>query len=350
MRSKAVDISVIMPCRNEEKYIQSAIERIVNQRGAGKAFSYELIIVDGRSDDSTVDIVKEESKKYSSIKLLINEKRITPSAFNLGIKNSTGKYVCLLGAHSNISDDYLTNCLETIKKVDADNVGGPWRAKGDGYIGEAIALVFQSPFCAGGAKSHNLDYEGYLDTVWGGFYNREVFDKIGFFDEELVRNQDDELNYRLVKAGGKIWQSPKIEYYYICRNSLKSLFQQYMQYGYWKVPVIRKHKKPASVRHIIPGLFVGSLACLAVISPFSQLSLKILVSLLVIYAAANLVAALLICRKLSRAKYIAIIPLVFFAHHFGYGYGFLRGFLDFVILKRNLGTTFTKITRSENSL
>lgn len=349
MKLKAVDISIIIPCRNEEKYIQTTIERILNQRSAGDTYNYELIVVDGRSEDSTVDIVKKESEKHSSIKLVINEKKITPSAFNLGINNSTGKYVCFLGAHSKISDDYLVNCLDTIRKVDADNVGGPWRAEGDGYIGKAIALVFQSPFSAGGAKSHNLDYEGYLDTVWGGFYKREVFDKIGFFDEELIRNQDDELNYRLVKAGGKIWQSSKIKYYYICRNSLKSLFRQYMQYGYWKVRVIIKHKRPASLRHIIPGIFVGSLALLAVISPFSQLSLKILGSLLVIYAAANVVATLLICRRLSRVKYIPIIPFVFFAYHFGYGYGFLRGFLDFVILKRNLRTAFVKITRSEKS-
>src|SRR4030043_1538363 len=298
-----LDISIIIPSRNEEKYIQTTINRILNQKGVRKVYSYELIIVDGTSTDKTVDIILDNCKNHAEIKLIKNDKKITPVAFNLGIKNSSGKYVCILGAHSEIENDYLINCIETIENVKADNVGGPWRAKGYGYIGKAIALAFQSPFAVGNAKSHYLNYEGYVDPVWGGFYRRDVFNKIGLFDENLVRNQDDELNYRLTKSGGKIWQSTKIRYFYMCRNSIKKLFLQYFQGGFWKVLVIKKHKLPASIRHLIPGIFVSSLGLLIVLSFIMTVAFIILKGLFVAYAVFLLLATLSVSTKPYCIKY-----------------------------------------------
>ena len=342
-----VDISIIVPCRNEERYIKETIRRIVAQEGAGWFFNFELLVLDGKSTDNTVKLVEEEANKNNKVTLLVNEKKTTPAAFNLGIKNASGNYICILGAHAEISKDYLINCLNTIKKIDCDNVGGTWKAKGQGYLGKAIALSFQSSFAVGGARSHKINYEGYVDSVWGGFYKREVFDKIGLFDEELVRNQDDELNLRLIRSGGKIWQSPEIKSWYYPRASIVSLFKQYLQYGYWKVRVIQKHKIPASIRHIVPGAFVGLLAILAVLSPFNKLSLEILAGLLLFYGAANSGASFLACKEPSKWKYIPIMPIIFTAYHFGYGYGFLLGIFDFAILQKQAGETFTKITRNE---
>jgi len=346
MQTESVDISIIVPCRNEERYIKETIRRIVTQEGANRLFNFELFILDGKSTDNTVKLVEDEVKKNNKVTLIINDKKTTPAAFNLGIKNASGKYICILGAHAEISKNYLINCLNTIKKIDSDNVGGTWKAKGQGYLGKSIALSFQSSFAVGGAKSHRINYEGYVDSVWGGFYKREVFEKIGLFDEELVRNQDDELNLRLIRSGGKIWQSPKIKSWYYPRDSIVALFKQYIQYGYWKVRVIQKHKIPASIRHIVPGMFVGLLAILSVFSLFSQLSLKILAGLCALYGAAILVATLLACKEPSKWKYIPVMPIIFAAYHFGYGYGFLRGVLDFVILKKQAGETFTKLTRN----
>ncbi len=346
MQTKLVDISIIVPCRNEEIYIKETIRRIVTQEGTGRLFNFELIIIDGKSTDNTVKLVEDEVKKNNKVKLIINDKKTTPAAFNLGIKNASGKYICILGAHAEISKNYLINCLNTIKKINSDNVGGTWKANGQGYLGKAIALSFQSSFAVGGARSHKINYEGYVDSVWGGFYKREVFDKIGLFDEELVRNQDDELNLRLIRSGGKIWQSPEIKSWYYPRASVVALFKQYVQYGYWKVRVIQKHKIPASIRHVVPGTFVGLLAILAALSPFSQLSLKILIGFLACYMAANSAASFLACKEPSKWKYIPVMPIIFTAYHFGYGYGFLRGILDFVILKKQAGKTFTKLTRN----
>jgi len=348
MKTKLIDISVIVPCRNEERFIKETIRKIITQDGSEQLFSFELLIIDGRSTDNTVNLVEEEAKNNSNITLIINEKKITPAAFNLGIKNASGKYICILGAHAEISDNYLINCLKTIKKMDCDNVGGTWNAKGQSFLGKAIALAFQSSFAVGGARSHKINYEGYVDSVWGGFYKREVFDRIGLFDEELVRNQDDELNLRLIRSGGKIWQSHEIKSWYYPRDSIAALFKQYVQYGYWKVRVIQKHKIPSSIRHIIPGMFVGVLIILGMTSLFNLFSLKIFIGFLSLYLLVNIGASLMTCKKPSKWKYISVMPIIFAAYHFGYGYGFLHGILDFTILKKHAGEAFTEITRSGN--
>ena len=215
------------------------------------------------------------------------------------------------------------------------------------YIQKAISIAFQSPFSSGGAGSHDVQHEGLVDSVYLGCWKKLTLEQIGLFDEELVRNQDDEFNLRLIRSGGRIWQSPKIKSWYYPRASIIALFKQYVQYGYWKVRVIQKHKIPASIRHIVPGMFVGLLAFLAVLSPFNQISLKILAGLLAFYGAGNLGATLLACKEPSKWKYIPVIPIIFSAYHFGYGYGFLRGVLDFIVLKKQAGKTFTKLTRTE---
>ena len=184
-----------------------------------------------------------------------------------------------MDAHSEYASDYIRQCLQVLDETGADNVGGPWIARGEGYIGLAIAAVFQSPFAVGGARGHNPEYEGEIDTVYLGCWRRELFDRIGFFDEELVRNQDDEFNLRLVRAGGRIWQSPRIRSWYRPRGSLRDLFRQYLQYGYWKVRVIQKHRRPAAIRHLAPAGLVISLALLTATAPFRS-SLPLMVSLL----------------------------------------------------------------------
>lgn len=339
-------ITVIIPCRNEERHITETIQNIIKQNGIDEKFTFELFVIDGMSSDRTVELVKREIENNSRIKIFFNLKKITPVAFNIGINNAKGEYICILGAHAKISKDYLMSCLNTISKINADNVGGPWKAEGNGYVGRGIALAFQSPFSAGGAKSHDLNYEGYVDTVWGGFYKREVFERIGLFDEELIRNQDDELNYRLIKNGGKIWQSPDIKYSYVCRSSVKSLFLQYIQYGYWKVRVIQKHKLPASIRHLIPGTYVFMIFLLAILSMFFGGIFNIFKGLIIIYLGLDILISLYICIRLINIKYFLILPIIFVVFHFGYGFGFLKGVLDFVILKKHLKKPFEDMTLS----
>ncbi len=335
------DISVIIPCRNEQDYITTTFERVTNQDGAGTDFSMEVLFVNGASEDKTEEVLKKLIGDRKGLRIIQNARRITPVAFNLGIRNAKGDYICIVGAHAEIADDYLRNCLVEIKKTNADNVGGPWRAKGIGKVGNAIAAAFQSPYSVGGAKGHNLEYEGYLDTVWGGFYKRTIFSRIGLFDEELIRNQDDELNLRLIRNGGKIWQSPRIRYVYICRNSIRLLFKQYYQYGYWKIRVIQKHKLPASIRHVVPAGFVGTLLILLGLSIFSSSAGHALVILLTLYALFITGASAVTAFKLKSLTSFPLLIPVFGSFHFGYGLGSIKGIVDFLILNKHRSSQIT---------
>ena len=336
-------ISIIVPCRNEEKFIGKCLGSIIAQDYPKNRL--EILVVDGMSDDKTREIIKTYMKEYTFIRFLDNPRRIVSTALNIGIKNALGEVIVRMDAHTEYAPDYLTRCVQVLEQTGADNVGGPARTKADSYIQKAVSIAYKTLFGVGGAKSHDENIEGYVDSVFYGCWPKSIFKKIGLFDEELVRNQDDELNLRLIRAGGKIWQSPEIKYWYYPRGSVTALFNQYMQYGYWKVKVIQKHKIPASIRHIVPGTFIGLLAILVVLSPLSQLSLKILVGLLALYVTANLGATILACKEPSKWQYIPVMPIIFSAYHFGYGYGFLRGVLDFVIFKKTPSRNFTKLTR-----
>jgi succinoglycan biosynthesis protein ExoA len=194
----------------------------------------------------------------------------------------------------------------------------------------------------GGARFHDKDFEGRLDTVVFGCWPRKVFDWIGLFDEELVRNQDDEFNLRLHRAGGTIWQSPRIRSWYFPRPSLLALAKQYFQYGYWKVRVIQKHRIPASIRHLIPGAFAATLTILAALAPFAAPALAVLLCLLTLYAVA-LIAASAMTSAGAGWSMLPIMPVVIAAYQLPYGFGFLAGLIDFGILKRT--GRFTSMSR-----
>src|SRR6185503_9369622 len=147
-------------------------------------------------------------------------------------------------------------CVAVLNETGADNVGGPPRAIANTYLEKAIGAAWHSSFAVGGSRFHDQNYEGYLDTVMWCCWRKEVFQRYGYFDEELIRNQDDEHNLRITRGGGKIFQTPRIRSGYQVRGSLRKLFSQYYQYGYWKVRVIQKHRLPASLRHLAPAAFL----------------------------------------------------------------------------------------------
>jgi hypothetical protein len=188
-----------------------------------------------------------------------------------------------------------------------------------------------------------------VDTVYLGCWPRDVFDRIGFFDEELVRNQDDEFNLRLSRAGGLIWQSPRIKSCYHPRASLRSLWRQYAQYGYWKVAVIQKHGWPASVRHLVPAVFVLTMLTLPIAALFWPWALWIWGALGMLYIAGNLAASVETARHSGLTLFL-VLPAVFACYHLGYGYGFLRGIWDFIILRRRPAGAMSTLTRQARKL
>ena len=246
-------------------YIQACLGSILAQDLSPEEF--EIIVADGMSDDGTRDILKQLAEKAPRLRVIDNPGRIVSTGLNAALRAARGAIIARMDAHTEYASDYLRQCLVVLRETNADNVGGPARTKSMGYVQSAICAAYHSAFAVGGARFHQVEYEGYVDTVPFGCWPREVVDQIGFFDEELIRNQDDEFNLRLTRMGGKIWQSPQIKSWYKPRESLKALFRQYLQYGYWKVRVIQKHKLPASVRHLVPGGFVLSFLVLLLVSP-----------------------------------------------------------------------------------
>ena len=225
-------ISIIVPCRNEADHVERAVQSILQQQVDP---GLEVILADGRSDDGTREILNRLANQDSRLRIVDNPRQIVSAGLNAAIQAAKGQVIIRMDAHANYAPDYVRQCVLVLNETGADNVGGPWIAQGEGYIGRAIAAAFQSSFAVGGARSHSPLYEGEVDSVYLGCWRREVFDRIGLFDEDLVRNQDDEFNLRLVRSGGRIWQSPRIRSWYRPRNSLRNLFRQYAQYGYWKV-------------------------------------------------------------------------------------------------------------------
>jgi GT2 family glycosyltransferase len=201
-------------------------------------------------------------------------------------------------------------------------------AAGNGPFGEAVALGTSSPFGVGGARFHYSDQEEWLDTVYMGAWRREIFNRVGLFDEELVRNQDDEFNYRLRAHGGRILLSPKIKSTYTVRGNPAALWKQYFQYGFWKVRVLQKHFQQMRPRQFVPPLFVAALLGSAVLAPFSVMGQSFLVIVAGFYLIANLAASVYTDRQYGW-RHLLLLPFVFAILHFAYGSGFLMGLLKF---------------------
>lgn len=337
-------ISIVVPCRNERDHIETAILSILSQTNITEQF--EIIVADGQSDDGTQDILKKLAANDSRIRIINNPRRIVSTGLNQAIRIAKGDIIIRMDTHSVYADNYVSSCIEALFLTGAQNVGGPARTLAHDYVQQAISIAYHSPFAVGGALFHNIEYEGFVDTVTYGCWHKSTLFELGLFDEELVRNQDDEMNYRLIRSGGKIWQTPKIRSWYFPRKTISKLFQQYMQYGYWKVRVIQKHRIPAALRHLAPGAFIFLILGSLLLMPFSYIATLCLTTALGLYLIANFIATVVCCANKNRLIYIPIMPIVFAAYHFGYGWGFLRGVMNFYIFRRKQDLTqYSDLTR-----
>ena len=320
-------ISVIIPMRNEEEYVEKCIRSLINQDYPDNL--YEILVVDGISNDNSKRITQSLAKKRSNILLFENADYLTSYGLNIGIRKSRGEIIIILGAHSFVENDFIRKNVELLKKMDGiDCLGGPIDTLGETQSAKAISLAMSSPFGVGDALFRYTEKEGYVDTVAFGAYKREIFEKIGLFDEALVRNQDDEFNYRLRKAGGRIYITPQIRSFYYSRATLRNLWNQYFQYGFWKTRVFQKHPKMMKIRQFIPGTFVLSIAISMILSFYDKLSFSLFLIILVSYATCNLFFSFVIAKK-EGWKYLPLLPIVFVTMHFSYGIGFLTGLIRF---------------------
>jgi glycosyltransferase involved in cell wall biosynthesis len=225
-------ISIIMPIRNEADFIERAIRSVLdNDYPAGRM---EILVVDGLSDDGTREIVARLSKADSRLMMLDNPKRIAPAAMNIGLKAARGDLFIRVDGHVEIPADFIAKSIRCLHEhPEAWVAGGYIKTVADTFVGQAIASAMRSPIGVGNSRFRLGDYEGWVDTLAFGTHHKWIVDKIGYFDEELVRNQDDEFNLRIILAGGKIWMSKAIQSTYFSRGSLQKLWKQYFQYGFW---------------------------------------------------------------------------------------------------------------------
>lgn len=314
------------------------------------AGSIDVYVSDGMSDDGTRSIIKTLSSNHPNVHLLDNEKRTTPYALNLGIKAAKGfDVLIILGAHAKIASDYIQLCVDNLKKdATAGCVGGLLESVNEDSASETIAFAMSSSFGVGNAHFRTGTKEGYVDTVAFGAYRKEVFDKIGLFDEALTRNQDDEFNFRVTKAGFKIVLDPRIRCKYYVRADYGKLFRQYYQYGLWKVYVNRKHKAVTSLRQLVPPVFVLFLFSIflvpffAFFTPYGSVSALVWIAGFTLYKINAFFAAV---KQKARPLQIPGVIFSFFLLHTGYGLGYLHGIVKFIFLRRQPGHNESRLSR-----
>lgn len=317
-------VSVVMPICNESKYIDKCVQSLLRQDYELK--SMEWIFVDGNSNDDTVQKLEEYQKQYSElIKIRNNPKRTVPYAMNIGIAASKGKYVIRLDAHAEYKEDYISKCVYYLENIDADNVGGVAETKSNGFIGNMIAKMLSSKFGVGNSKFRTNGKSGYVDTVPFGAFRRDVFSKYGGYDERLVRNQDNEMNYRIRKNGGKIYLADDIHLSYYCRDSVKGIFQMALKNGMWNIITMKLCPGAMGIRHFIPMLFVMSMVLLGVGGSFIKYMCWLFWFELCLYMILDVIFSV---KQSSSIKEFLILVILFPIFHCSYGVGSIKGLIQ----------------------
>lgn len=320
-------VSVVMPVRNEAAFIETSLKSVIRQDHPHDLL--EIVVADGVSTDTTVDLINKLADQTDiGLKVVQNPKKIAPAALNLAIAEAQGEIIVRIDGHCEIEPDYVSNCVRLLRSGKADGVGGPIETVGEGVVAESISLAMSSGFGVGGSAFRTVnDREMYVDTVAFPGYTREIIERAGPFNEELVRNQDDEYNFRIRKLGGRILLSPTIRSKYYSRSSFRSLWRQYFQYGYWKVRVLQLHPRQMSIRQFVPFIFVVSLILLSIVSMFSSTGRWLLFLLIISYLLANIAAAINTARR--RLILVPFVSVSFFILHCSYGLGSLTGLFAF---------------------
>jgi glycosyltransferase involved in cell wall biosynthesis len=324
------NVSVIMPVRNEGAYIRRSLGSVLAQDYP--AARLEILVVDGMSNDGTREYVRSLQGERANLYLLDNPAGIVPPALNIGIRQARGDIIVRVDGHCEIAPDYVSRCVEHLQRDGVDAVGGPIETIGETPDAEAIALAMSSWFGVGGSAFRTVKGRPLLvETVAFPAYTRQTLQRNGPFDEELVRNQDDEYNYRLLKRGGKILLSPDIRSRYYSRSSFRKLWTQYYQYGYWKVRVMQKHPRQMRRRQFVPAALVAVLAVTAVAGLFFRPAWWLLGGVVLAYLAADVLASL----SIGAARGWRHVPRLLLIHpilHLSYGCGFWVGLAHFATL------------------
>lgn len=335
-------VSVICPIFNEERYIHKCIESVLAQDYPKD--DMEVLFVDGMSTDTTRHIVAQYAAQYPFIHLLDNPHKIVPYAMNLGIQQAKGDIIVRLDAHAEYPSDYISKLKEGLKRYDAENVGGVCRTMPANDTSKAIAIsaALCSPFGVGNSMFRiGVNHDMEVDTVPFGCFPKSVFDRVGFYDCDLIRNQDDELNARIINSGGKIVLLADIEIKYFARENFSKLYAMYYQYGLYKPLVNKKLGSPATIRQMIPPLFVfgilfGFFLCL--LFPYVGFVYLLGISL---YFSVGCYIGLQQAKEHRKLSLFFLLPCAFLILHIGYGIGYWHG-LAKLLFKRSFNVEVSR--------
>ena len=325
-------VSIIIPCRNEEQFIAACLNSLLAQDYPKNKI--EILIIDGASTDSTREIIQSYSQKDNRIKLFDNPRKHTPISMNVGIKNAEGDLITKTDAHTIYPPDYVSKCVHYLEEYKTDAVGGITKnVPANGSLSaKAIVLVLDSPLGGGGSFRRVRGKPRLADTAYGICYRKEVFNKIGLFNERLVRSQDFDFNLRLTRAGGKILLAPDIALtYYPKQKTLISFWRRHFLDGIWAILPLKFGSRIFKPRHLAPLFFVSMILLFAICSLLFAPLIWALIAILALYFATTLYFSLKIA---SREKSIQLFPfliLAFAARHFAYGIGSLVGLVRLIL-------------------
>jgi succinoglycan biosynthesis protein ExoA len=331
-RVSAVDVdplvTVVMPVRNEQHFIERSLGAVLAQDYPPHRL--EVVIADGMSTDRTREVIARTAGGRPAIDVQVcdNAGGIVSCGLNRAFARARGDIIVRVDGHTLIAPDYVRQCVAALQRSGAENVGGRMDAVSERTFGRSVSLATSSPFGVGDARFHFSTREELVDTVYMGAWPRRVFNEIGLFDEELIRDQDDEFNYRLREYGGRVLLSPLINSRYYPRTTPRTLWRQYFDYGFWKVRVMQKHPRQMRWRHFVPPVFVAALLLLLGTSPVSATSARLLAVIAGAYAAASFGASIQAATP-GHWRLIGMLPLTFGILHAAYGLGFLSGLVRF---------------------
>lgn len=341
-------ISIILPCLNEEDFISQCLDSVLANDYPKELL--EILVIDGMSEDKTRDIVESYAKLHSFIQIIDNPRRTTPYALNIGIEHARGEIIVRLDAHTSYSNDYISKCVDYLQEYEADNVGGIWLVvpRDNTLMGKAIAFAFSHPFGSGNAyyKTGHSEDPRLVDTVPFGCYRKELFQKIGSFDERLTRSQDMEFNKRLRKSGGRILLVPEIKSTYYVRSDLKSFFMHNLSDGAWAILPFKFVEEPVSLRHLVPLVFVGSLSISFLLGMLNRRFTCIFISIVAIYSATNTYFSFAISKREKDYRLLPYCFVAFLTRHMGYGLGSIHA-LPQVVVSEGFWRNVFRLRRNE---
>lgn len=326
-------VSVVLPVRDEAPFLPRCLEALAHQTYPRERF--EVIVADGGSRDGSAAIAEAYAARGLPLRVLPNPAGTTPAGLNVGVRHARGEVIVILGARAEVAADFLARSVAALARTGADAVGGvvessPWAGR-ETSTARAIALALRSPFGVGDARYRYARREQEVDTVNYGAYRRAVFARVGLFDETMTWVEDDEFNYRLRAAGGRLVLVPEVRVRYTARPDLRALWRQQFRWGLNKPRVAQRHPAQMRPRHAVPALFVATVLGSALMAPWLRPARLLLGAVLGAYALAAALATALAGRAARRGgagvpwPVLLRLPFAFATMHLAYGTGTLLG-------------------------